>query len=51
MREIDAMDGICGRLCDESGVQYRVLNRAKGPAVWGPRAQIDRKLYRANMQV
>nr|XP_002123127.2 protein MTO1 homolog, mitochondrial-like [Ciona intestinalis] len=50
IREIDALDGICGRICDISGIQYRMLNRKKGPAVWGPRAQIDRNLYRENMQ-
>lgn len=50
MREVDALDGICGRCSDESGVLYRVLNKSKGPAVWGPRAQIDRKLYRSAVQ-
>ncbi|XP_054156180.1 protein MTO1 homolog, mitochondrial-like [Oppia nitens] len=50
MREIDAMDGICGKICDLSGIQYKILNRSKGPAVWGWRAQIDRSLYRKWMQ-
>uniref|UniRef100_A0A8D0HH31 5-taurinomethyluridine-[tRNA] synthase subunit MTO1, mitochondrial n=1 Tax=Sphenodon punctatus TaxID=8508 RepID=A0A8D0HH31_SPHPU len=50
MREVDALDGLCGRICDQSGVYYKVLNRRKGPAVWGLRAQIDRKLYKENMQ-
>ncbi|XP_072378169.1 protein MTO1 homolog, mitochondrial [Diabrotica undecimpunctata] len=50
MREVDALDGVCGRICDISGIQYKVLNRSKGPAVWGYRAQIDRDLYRQNMQ-
>ncbi|XP_075422418.1 5-taurinomethyluridine-[tRNA] synthase subunit MTO1, mitochondrial [Ascaphus truei] len=50
MREVDALDGVCGRICDLSGIHYKVLNRCKGPAVWGLRAQVDRKLYRQNMQ-
>ncbi|NXP04871.1 MTO1 protein, partial [Thinocorus orbignyianus] len=50
MREVDALDGLCGRLCDLAGVHYKVLNRCKGPAVWGLRAQIDRQRYRENMQ-
>ncbi|KAJ7421944.1 Protein MTO1 like protein, mitochondrial [Pitangus sulphuratus] len=50
MREVDALDGLCGRVCDRSGIHYKVLNRCKGPAVWGLRAQIDRGLYKENMQ-
>ncbi|XP_070589077.1 protein MTO1 homolog, mitochondrial [Erythrolamprus reginae] len=50
VREVDALDGLCGRICDQSGVHYKVLNKRKGPAVWGYRAQIDRKLYKENMQ-
>jgi len=50
MKEIDALDGVCARICDVSGIQYRMLNKSKGPAVWGPRAQIDRDWYRDNIQ-
>ncbi|KAJ2416330.1 Mitochondrial Translation Optimization, partial [Coemansia sp. RSA 2524] len=49
VREVDAMDGLCGRMADLGGVQFRILNRSKGPAVHGPRAQVDRVIYKRNM--
>ncbi|KIM44194.1 hypothetical protein M413DRAFT_443223 [Hebeloma cylindrosporum] len=50
VREVDALDGLMGRVADRAGIQFQILNHSKGAAVWGPRAQIDRKLYKKHMQ-
>ncbi|KAF2354969.1 tRNA uridine 5-carboxymethylaminomethyl modification enzyme MnmG, partial [Trinorchestia longiramus] len=50
LREVDALDGLSPRICDRAGIHYKVLNKRKGPAVWGLRAQIDRVLYRRHLQ-
>jgi tRNA uridine 5-carboxymethylaminomethyl modification enzyme len=50
VREVDALDGLIGRMADAAGIQFRMLNRSRGPAVRGPRAQMDRKLYRQAMR-
>ncbi|VVT48915.1 uncharacterized protein SAPINGB_P002013 [Magnusiomyces paraingens] len=51
IKEVDALDGVAGRIVDKAGIHFQVLNRSRGPAVWGPRAQIDRKIYQREMEL